>query len=294
MDWFKKNPFLGGLAVATTLLVAASAYYLSGALGRYSEAETAYASSKAALEQLQAAKPFPSDDNVRKAKDELEGVRKVLAEIGQKVRVEAPSATQTSFMDDLARMVKEIKSRAEAAGVALGDDFYLGFDAYQSQPPSEAAAPKLALQLQSIQKVVSILVDERVQSIGHIHRDPLAVESSPQSGGDKPGKADAPKALPNFVLAPFNVNFTSDQAAAHRAFNRIIDLQPVVFVRLLSVANSAPAAPSKVAGPEVPQPGTDGEGTANKPVFGREVVTVNLGLASITTGSPQAPEKAKK
>ena len=292
MDWFKKNPFVGGLAVVTALLVAAAGYFLSGALGRYAEAEAAYSENKNALDQLQAAKPFPSAENVRKAKDELEEARKVLSDIGQRVLVTEPAATQTSFMDDLARMVKEIKSRAEAAGVALGDDFYLGFDAYQSQPPSEAAAPKLALQLQSIQKVISILVDERVQAIGHISRDPLAVESA--QSAEKPGKPAAPKAVPNFVLAPFNVNFTADQGAFHRAFNRIIDLQPVVFVRLVGVANSAPEAPSKVAAPEVPQPGPDGEGTANKPVFGREVLSVNLGLASITTGNAQAPDKAQK
>ncbi len=291
MDWFKRNPFLGGLAIATALLVAGAVYFLSGALGRYAEQETAYADNKATLERLQAAKPFPSAENVGKAKEELAEAQRVLADIANSVRVTEPAATPTAFQDDLRKMVNDIQSRAQAANVALGDDFYLGFNAYQTQPPSEAAAPKLAQQLQSIHKIVSILIDERVAAIGTIAREPLAVEAA---GNNKPGKPAADDALPDLVLAPFNVNFTADQTAFHRAFNRIIDVQPLVFVRLVGVSNSAPASPAKTAESAPRETGATGEETANKPVFGREVLNVNLGLASITTASGQPADKAQR
>ncbi len=299
MDWFKQNPFIGALLLVAALLVAAAGYFLSGALGRYAEQEAAYAENKATLERLHATKPFPSAENVGNAKDELQEARRVLAEIAHSVRVTEPVATPTAFQDDLRKMVNDIQSRAQAANVALGDEFYLGFNDYQTQLPSEAAAPRLAQQVHSIHKIASILIDERVQAIGSIARERLAIEAP---AGDKPGKPAADNVLPDLVLAPFNVNFTADQTSFRRAFNRILDVQPPVIVRLVGISNSAPVAPDKFtesaspatsASPFAGAPGDAPEEAANKPVFGREVLAVNLGLASIT-GSNQTADKERK
>lgn len=283
MDWFKQNPFLGTLAVVTTLLVAATGYFLWGALGSYNAAAAAFAENKAALESLQAMKPFPNAENADKAKAELGEAQRILTDIAGSVQVTLPETTPTAFQDELRKVVNDLKSAAETARVTLDENFYLGFNAYQTQPPPESAAPKLALQLQSIQKIISILIDERVEKIGDIVREPLAAES-----GGTP-KQNQTRTVPELSLAPFNVNFTANQTAFHRAFNRILDVDPPVFIRLVGIANSAPSSPAKTAGAE---PTHQEEGEApNKPVFGREVLEVNLGLASIATMSTQSKQK---
>ncbi len=301
MDWFKKNPFFGALIAVTVLGVAATGYYLFGALARFDTENTAFEQNKSTLQNLQGAKPFPNSENVAKAKQELEDARKVLHDIAQAVKVNETPSTPNAFQDELRDKVNEITSRAAAAGIKLGDNFYLGFESYQAQPPTDAAAPKLALQLQSIYKVASILVDANVREIASIAREPLPMESAAAQppAADKPGKPKPPKAegaLPDLNLAPFTISFVADQSAFRLAFNRILDVEPLVFIRLVSVANSAPDGPLKTttsapAPAPAPGPGPDAAETANKPVVGRELLTINLQLASISAGS--APEAKK-
>lgn len=294
MDWFKRNPFLAGLLVATVLAVASAAYYLNGALARFAAEEETFMQNQATLQGLQGAKPFPNADNVAKAKEELADARRVLADIAQAVKVAEPAVTPTAFQDELRDKVSDISTRAAAAGVALGSDFFLGFDAYQAQPPTEAAAPKLALQLQSIHKVVSILLDARVREIVSIKRESLPVESASPAPSAGEGKGTKPQArpstdeLPDFNLAPFTVVFGADQSSFRTAFNRILDIEPPVFVRMVGVANSQPEGPSKTPEGATSATAFDGAESLNKPVVGREVLTVTLQLASISAdaGSP--------
>lgn len=288
MDWFKRNPFLGGLAVASALLVIGSGYFLFDAFSRYQAAATTFEEQRLALGRLHENKPFPNEENVSLTRDELQGARKILEEIGRSFQVEVPTVTPQAFQDLLRERVNDITERAEAHGVALGEGFYLGFEAYETQPPAAAAAGPLALQLESIHAVASILVDARVRQITAITRQPLAAEASPSEneeenerkprrpeGGDTRGGNE----LPDLVLAPFDVSFAAEQSAFRAAFNRILEAAPPVFVRLVGVTNSAPAAPSKNAEGAAVEPDA-----VLKPVLGQEVAVVNLRLAAVSAG----------
>ncbi len=110
---------------------------------------------------------------------------------------------------------------------------------------------------------------------------------------DKPGKPKSPKTegeLPDLNLAPFTVAFVADQSAFRLAFNRILDVEPLVFIRLVSVVNSSPDGPLKTT-KSAPAPGPDATEAANKPVVGRELLTINLQLASISAGSASEAKK---
>lgn len=284
MDWLKQNPFLGGLTAVTAVLVAATGYFLWGAIGNYNAASATFTESKGALESLRAMKPFPNAENAEKAQTELEAARQTLAAIAKSVEITPVETTPIAFQDDLRKAANELKAAAEAAHVQLEENFFLGFNEYLAQPPPEAAAPKLALQLQSIQKIVSILIDERVEKIGPIVREPLS-NNAKKTGGTN--------AAPEFALAPFNVNFTANQTAFHRAFNRILDITPPVFIRLVSIENSAQTSPSKAveAVPaEQTESATKGD-SLNKPIFGRETLKINLGLASIAAAGTRSEHK---
>jgi hypothetical protein len=296
MDWFKRNPFTGALVAITAVLAAAAGYYLYGAHGRFAAEEARFEEQKMALESLQADKPFPNEENVRLVREELEQARTILAGIGKGFATEIPTVTPQEFQDQLREMVNDIVSRAAAGGVTLGEDFYLGFESYEAQPPTAAAAGPLALQLKSIHAVASILVEAKAREITSIVRQPLAAENpAPADEGREEKKKDEPKGkdepLPDLVLAPFDVNFSADQASFRTAFNRLLEVDPPVFIRQLAVTNSAPAGPSKTAEGEpasgeepVAEAGEPEDSGAIKPVLGRELAVVNLQLASVSAG----------
>lgn len=292
MDWFKKNPFLGGIAVAAVVILAVGGYLVSGASGRLSETQAAFDSKKSELENLQRNKPFPDQANVDAAQKETEQAAQLLGDIAKKFEVTVPEITPQEFQDSLSNLVKETIKLAADKGVILPEKFYLGFESYETAPPSAALAPQLGLQLQSIHTVTKILIESQVKSIGPIRRDPLhgeagAAEATKDDEGSaaKKGAKAAAKTGTAFGMAPFDVSFTSDQSSARTAFNRILDITPPIFVRLAAITNSALKSPSKTGENKSQSEDESTEPSGIKPVFGRETITVNLRLASITGNS---------
>lgn len=293
MDWFKQNPFLGLLTLVTALLAVAAGYFLFDAHSRYTAEAASFEEQKLSLERLQGNQPFPNAENVSLAKGELDGAKATLESIGRSFEVEVPNTTPQGFQDLLREKVNDITTRAAANGVVLGENFYLGFEAYETQPPPAAAAGALALQLGSIHTVAGILVDSKVREITAFSRQPLAAEAGgtgneeeeePSQRRRDRGKGDrssptAEGSLPELVLAPFDVKFTAEQSAFRTAFNRILESKPPVFVRLLGVTNTAPAGPSKTAPTE-----EGAEPGVLKPVLGQEFTVVDLRLAAVSTG----------
>lgn len=281
MDWLKHNPFYGLLAIAGGALGLGAGYFLYEAHNRFQSEAATYAEQQLALERLHGSKPFPNGENVRLSQEELDGARATLAQIASHFEVTVPETTPQGFQDLLRERVNDIVSRAAANGVILGDGFYLGFEAYETQPPPAAAAGPLALQMESIHAVAGILVDAKVREITAIAREPLAAEAGTEAGkGAGRGKGNAAN-LPALVLAPFDIQFTAEQSAFRAAFNRILEASPPVFVRLLGVTNTAPAGPVKSA-PADENP----EAAVNRPVLGQELAAVNLRLAAVSAGLP--------
>lgn len=280
MDWFKQNPFLGVLAAATLLLALGSGYFLFSSWSRFQQEEATFEEQSRTLGRLQSNQPFPNEDNVRLTREELDEARRTLEAVGRSFEVALPSLSPQAFQDRLREMVNDITSRAAAQDITLGEGFFLGFEAYETQPPRPDVTGALMLQLQAIHGVASILVDAKVRQITSIIRPP---EANPDAGGEEARRA-AEDGLPNLMLVPFDVNFVADQATFRLAFNRILEADPPVFVRVVAVTNSAPTGPQKDAAPV-----TEGTPGAIHPVLGREVAEINLRMASV--GQAPASEK---
>jgi hypothetical protein len=289
MDWFRQNPLLGGLLAATAVLALAGGYFVQTASSFYTEQSEAYTTHTGTLNRLQAAKPFPSEANRAAAQAELDSAEKTLQELSAYVESQSDPVRPLNpqeFQDELSKKVAATVEAAGKSGVALPEDFYLGFDAYRTTPPAPAAAALLGQQLLAVEQVVTQLIKARVNAIGSISRRPLAVEAP--AGEAAKNKKDAPaegkgSKLAHLALAPFDVAFEGDQSASRAAMGAIVTARPLIFIRLASVANSQPIAPSKEAPAEAAAPAPEGKTASGIPVlFGQETLQIVLRLAAIS------------
>lgn len=284
MDWFKKNTFLGVLAIFTAAAAAAAVYFALSASSELTARQAEYAANTGAVSRIQEAKPFPDQANATLAEQEAERAGQLIDQIFGIIKEQTaplePALTPQGFQDRASSAAAALEEAARQNGVSLPADFYLGFEQYRSEPPPAGAAPLLGQQLQNINNVLSLLIDARVASINSVVRPTLDSEKQPEGPGDNAGSGSAD----SLVLAPFDVEFTADHSNFREALGAVIEAEPLVLVRLLSVANSQPVGPDKEGG----DPAADGGGaTAEKPsgipvMFGQETVTVRMRLAAVS------------
>jgi len=147
----------------------------------------------------------------------------------------------------------------------------------------------LSAQLRTISAVTSLLVEANVKSLGPVIRPPIIAEAGApaEDSAEKKGKKNAPSD-PELEIAPFDVSFNADQTGFRLALNRVLELKPPVFLRLLSVENSSPSPPAKSpdADATVEEPAASG---AIRPVVGRETVNVSMKMASVVPSPSSSP-----
>jgi len=284
MDLFKKNPFLAGLILATAVLASASGYWAYSEFNRFSEQQELLSGKRAEIESLQSSKPFPDQKNVDAAKAEFKRTEEMLVETRKAFAVAPTSISPQAFQDDLREKVNDILKRAQANGVELAEPFYLGFEAFEKQPPAADEAPSLALQLNAIYSAVGKLVDARVKSIVLVARESSGPTPTAEVQSEKPKHREKDQAdHATFALRPFNLTFTADQASFKNAFNGIVSAVPPIFVRLVAITNSSPTGPPKsgeaAATEQIATSETSTEEGKIKPLLGRELLTINLHLA---------------
>jgi hypothetical protein len=287
MNWFKDNPFAGALSAVTALLTLAALYFAYTQNASFVEQTDAFAANNASLGRLQSAKPFPNDANLKAAEEEAKSAGKILGDLAAEVARQTtpldPNLTPRDFQDKLSAATAAADEAAATAGIGLSEDFYLGFSAYKAQPPSEAAAPVLGQQLETIANVTSLLIKSGIRQLVGIDRAPLRAEE-PKSEEEENKSASGELAA--VQLAPFDVEFVADQSSFRSALSAITTAQPVVLVRLVSVTNSSPAPPAKEsagATQEAAEPAAKTEGAIEIPVaFGKETLNVKLRLASVS------------
>ena len=298
MNWLKENPFVSGLIAVTVVATGVLVFFLTQSMTRFQETSDAYTQAVQKLHTLQNRVPFPNAENLEKTKQLEAQYKKELTDLQQHLqKMEIPIVPNVSpqgFQDDLRTAVNRTAERAAAAGVALPKDFYLGFSQYKDSPPSNVAAPVLARQLKVIDKLVSDLIDFKVQSIDYLERQPLPEESgkAPASGDQKDKKTAV---LHRF---PLNLGYTAEQGKFRVAFNSLLNSDQFFIVRALSIQNTAPAGPP-VAQPDQTAaataasgtPGTESQPNDLNVILGRESVRVSLRLEMITFAEPAEAKK---
>ena len=292
MNCFKNNPFLVGILAVCLAGSAALGYLIAQSASAYSDSSEAYTKSVGKLHELQNKVPFPSKANEEAIRASLEEYSSSIRNLqSQLARMEVPldeKFTPQQFQDGLRAAVNDIRSKAEANGVKLPANFYFGFDQYQTQVPTDRAAPFLNRQFLVIQDIIKRLVDYKVASIDGVTRVPLPQESSGQKKADAAGQV-----LSRF---PFEISFTADQPKFRVAFNSLLGSDQFLIVRSLEIHNTNPQAPAKksVELPGASNPlaaGTAKDRTNMQVILGREMLKVVLRLEMLDFAEPLAAKK---
>jgi hypothetical protein len=307
MNWLKENPFLSGLIALVVVAGGGLGFLISSAVGTYTATLDSYTQTVQKLHQLQNKVPFPNKENLAKAsalrdeyQQELAALESRLAAL--QVPVDA-SITPQRFQDDLRSAVNDITRKAEAAGVGLPENFYLGFDAYQQNLPGEAAAPLLARELGLIVRLMGDLIGRNpenpvVKSIDSFIRQPMPQESSASAGGQQGGqggqgsqkKEEASKGR-TIARTRLQVGFTAEQGKFRIALNNLLSTPQFLIIRSLTVENSslvgppvAAAANSAGAPLNVLDPPNSEKPASLDVLLGREVIKASLDLELLDFG----------
>jgi len=315
MNWIKENPFLSGLLGVVVVVGGGLAFLLFQSMSAFQLASDDYTAGVQKLQSLQNMVPFPNEENLAKAKALQAAYEKEVKNFHQQLNaMEIPLPTDMTpqkFQDELRNAVDRAKKNATAAGVALPEDFYLGFNEYSSSLPSEDAAPALSRQLAVISDVVSKLIDTKITGITELKRLPLPDEKeaeaptasnrSNQRNVAPAPRGNQPPAGPAVVNRfPFDIAFTADQGKFRVAFNSLVNASEFIIVRSLSIQNTQPQSPSKTPDPsQQPQASADPNaaqpGGASGPgdyviVLGHEELNVTARLEMIDFAQPEAPK----
>lgn len=282
MEFFKKTPLSAALAGATVLVLLVGAFLAYNESSRLDQERELLASKIAQIQSLENSKPYPDQTNIAAAQAENKELQGLLAELRKTFAVQSTPLSPQAFQDELNKSVGKIEQQAAEKGVALPDGFYLGFGQYRTELPPASIAGDLGVQLKCLRAAASVLIDSGVDALVSFEREPLPGEASLSKEGS-PQKKEKPDGRGHDLrFARFDVSFVAKQSAFRLAFNRILEIQPPVFVKLVAVTNSSPSPPMKANPASDTASGTNtGTNHGIIPIVGREKVTVSLGLAGL-------------
>ena len=288
MNWLKQNPIAIVLIVVAIIGTGVTSYLAVDAQSRRDEAQANLDSQLQKLKQFENQKPFPTDQSLKALKESLEEYRTELAKYRTALAaMEAPldPINPQEFQDDLRKAVDELKKNAIGKGVGLPDDFFYGFDAYQTAPPSQQEVGELNREFRVIRRITDSLVELKIGSIGSLKRQETLPKApvTPAAPPAKPGAPNESPKPPAISTKTFIISFTAPQEKLLTAFNIIQDARELLLIRSLALDNTSPQPPPRSqpggssASHGVPVPGGSQKPSETiQAILGRESVTASL------------------
>ncbi len=293
MNWIKQNPFVSGVAGVALVLILSLGYLLFSSWSFYSEQEEAYLSKVRELHKLQEESPYPSEENLKAIRVNVDEYLSALKQAESDFRKLLPpvpeKVTPQEFQDELRKVVSLVAAKAKENKVELPADFYLGFEKYRSGLPSNESAAPMARQLESIHWIFTKVLESGIAKVNSFTRAPLPIED------DKayPGFPKNPKPEEILRVNRLNLSVSGDQIRVRKAVNELVACPQFLIIRAMDFQNSAPKGPPKVAGSDAGASASGssggladlfgsskgGKGVSDLPILlGRETVTCRMNL----------------
>lgn len=293
MNWVKENKSLAGiLGIMIAGALGLGAWlYLSYA--DYAASTEKWSSNDGTIAGLKGKKVFPDKKNAEAREAEVgEYAEKVdllrTALLSEGVQRPIKPMSQTEFQAKLKDRVTAVVQMAKSAGIALPNDFALGFSEYTSNVPRTAeVAAELGVHLDVMERLVATLIKEGVRSIDTFDREKLPHEerekpapkpvaapkkTTPKTakGAKRPAITEAEAAEPVLDRYPVKLTFTTDQRPFRQVLNILCDPNQTphfLVVRMVRVENERQEGPSRdeVARKKGPASAPDSGGDPESP-----------------------------
>lgn len=223
-----------GLMVVGSLGLGA---YLFTSYSSFSEKRAQWDELSQKVAGLKGKKIYPDQENYESLQAQLQdysgkvdALRTALS--SESVQQVITPISETDFQAKLKQRVSAIRQAATAAGMSLPEVFALGFDEYTGALPRSAeAAADLNVQLDVIDRLVSILIESGVKSLDSLGRTKLPSESAPAAPEPAANNrnaannraAAAPVVEKVMERYPITLSITSDQTPFQNVINLIAD-----------------------------------------------------------------------
>ena len=245
----KSNPFYVIWGIVSVLLIGGAGFFLLFSKSAFSETENSFKQKEATINKLTKKKPYPDADGVEK-------IEALVAEFGTEVDglYDALSSFQHPLekglsADQFPNLVLDKKTAFEKVAKEKGlmiegtgdDEFYFGMDAYRSTLPASENVPLLNYQLESIDRLLALMLESGVTTLSKVEREPLWPEMNPGQPDPEDGAAVIRYAL--------NVRFVADHPAFQKFMNALAnDDQFFFLLRVLRIDNTSPTGTKTTGG----------------------------------------------
>jgi len=204
----KKNILISLAVLIVVVLLVVAAFLLVRGIMQFNDSEAKLVVAKQRLQELYDKKPFSSQPNVNKEKENVAILNEwflKLTAVLRKGQIEPVQKSPSTFMSLLQGMKPELIRQANEFSKVVSDDFGFGFERYldtSSALPEPNDVPRLTQQLTIIEKLCGVLFSEKIEQLSVLQRE--VFETGPDAGAASPGGSYVAKAKAG--VAPKLVN----------------------------------------------------------------------------------------
>jgi hypothetical protein len=260
MNWFQQNRLLGGFLIALGLATLAAGYFLLHEKALAGGQQRRLDTTVAELTRLRQGNPFPSGENLRRMRAQMESYRSSVLALENELKTRTLPIVPlqpNEFQTQLRQATTSVAELARNSKVRLPENFYLGFNEYATSLPNSTAAPLLGRELKAIEWLVSTIVEAHVDSLNSLSRAPLKEEKvTPPSATPPKTRALKPATTTSGARGMVESNsvdlaFSASPAAARKVLNQVASAKQQFFiVRTLVVKNQVAKGPPRGAAPQ--------------------------------------------
>ena len=269
MLWIKRNLFMAVGGLVALLLLGGGIFYFLSAERRKKSIMEEFESNKAELDRLQAQKPYPSPDNIKRAKDEAEKLR---AAAGQLHRffspVPAEKVTGVAFRAYRDNTLAELQRMAEQAKTTLpGRSYAFSFETQKPKTDfKEGTFPAIPEQMAEVKALCKVLFEAHVDPLVNVRRARVSKDDEESNAAsDYLALRIETNAAIGTVTSPYELTFgclSSDLASVlqglgaspHGFIVKAIHVEPAAQAASGAPGVNPPAGPNQPLPPNNPPP----------------------------------------
>jgi hypothetical protein len=173
MLWIKRNLFLAVGGLVALMLLGGGVFYFLTAQGRKASIVQEWEQNKAEMDKLQAQKPYPSPDNIKRAKEEADKLRGAVGQLHRFFTpVPAEKVTGVAFRAYRDNTLAELQRMAEQAKTTLpGRNYAFSFETQKPRTEfREGTFPAIPEQMAEVKALCRILFGAHVDPLVNIRR----------------------------------------------------------------------------------------------------------------------------